>query len=303
MPVRRVVLATSIRLASTRTASLATRKQVFREHLASLQQKDPERWTTHALAHHFQTPLENVAAALALHELEHDAGGPLDADFEQLAHDAEEYLEDEDADPLAQFYEKKSSSSAGEADDTFYDREVEDAAAAAASATSVSRPSTRMRSKHSLRQSRSASGGGLGSRRERRRGTERGIARGHREPDRRGARRSGDAGAGDGAGSGEERCRSGRRGRRAGARAAHPLRCAGCGCPAPLPEKAAEPGSTLFFLVCSTSLPRPRLLALLPARRRRRHPHPAANRGNSTRLSTRQTRSGGIDRCWTPRKA
>ena len=83
------------RTAVSRSAPLATRKQLFKEHIVQLQKKDPDRWTTRALAHHFRQPLANTAAALALQKLEAEAGA-LDEELVVLAEDAEEYLESED---------------------------------------------------------------------------------------------------------------------------------------------------------------------------------------------------------------
>ena len=129
----------SVRRAST-VAALATRKQAFKEHLHSLRAKDPERWTTHALAHHFNVPLANVQAMLALQDLE-KGYGELDQELVTLADDAEEYLDSENGAPPAHetspsgFHEKqlKSDKSPSEA---FYDLEAETAAAAAATTAS-----------------------------------------------------------------------------------------------------------------------------------------------------------------------
>ena len=73
---------------------LATRRQAFKEHVWSLRQQDPERWTTPVLAHHFKVPVENMHAMLVLKELEVEAGS-IDEELTSLAEDAEEYLDSE----------------------------------------------------------------------------------------------------------------------------------------------------------------------------------------------------------------
>jgi hypothetical protein len=86
--------------AASSLPQLATRKQHFKEHIWKLQQKDPNRWTSYALAQHFQLPLENVQAMLTLQELE-AAAGEIDEDLIGLAGDAEEYLDSEFDDSAA----------------------------------------------------------------------------------------------------------------------------------------------------------------------------------------------------------
>ena len=107
---------------------LATRKQVFKEHLWKLRKQDPERWTSRTLAAHFRLPLTNVQAMLALQELE-EAAGKIEPDAIQLAADAEEYLDSEYDDPN----EAQQPISGGGGDggaateEVYFDREAEGA--------------------------------------------------------------------------------------------------------------------------------------------------------------------------------
>ena len=101
---------------------LATRRQAFKEHVWSLRQQDPGRWTTHVLAHHFKVPVENMHAMLVLKELEVEAGS-IDEELTSLAEDAEEYLDSEYALDLAPSDSTEGARRKPGASETFYDRE------------------------------------------------------------------------------------------------------------------------------------------------------------------------------------
>lgn len=100
-------------------ATLATRKQKFKEESTALRDQDPGRWTVQALARHFDVPLENVRAMLALQDIEADRARAAEPDPElvQLAVDAEEYLDVEYAQPAPAAAPRAPS-------ETFYDHEA-----------------------------------------------------------------------------------------------------------------------------------------------------------------------------------
>ena len=75
-----------------------TRKQTFKSHVYQLRMNDPDRWTDRTLSRHFQVPLENMQALLALQEMEAEASRTadgIDEDLSEIAADMEEYLDDE----------------------------------------------------------------------------------------------------------------------------------------------------------------------------------------------------------------
>lgn len=116
-----VVRATA-RWASQGLTPLPTRKQAFKEHLWSLRQQDPARWTSRTIAYHFRLPLANVQAMLALQELEVEAKKVgIDPNLLELAEDAEEYLDSEYDEPTPP---PARASSSTPAEEVFFDDEA-----------------------------------------------------------------------------------------------------------------------------------------------------------------------------------